>query len=80
MAFCIYCGAKLDEGSNFCTQCGSPVDNTPASRRQEPAPAPAPKAAPVSNIPKILDFLASDVAGEMELGGWEDVVNKLINK
>lgn len=25
--FCIYCGAKLDEGQNFCTQCGKAVDH-----------------------------------------------------
>lgn len=23
--FCIYCGAKIDEGQNFCAECGKPV-------------------------------------------------------
>lgn len=60
MAFCIYCGARIEEGSRFCIQCGRPVYDEAQS-------------SPVQ------DFLASEVAGEMELGGWdaeEDETNK----
>ena len=30
MSFCMNCGAKLPEGSAFCTQCGTPVNGTQA--------------------------------------------------
>lgn len=38
--FCVRCGAKVPEGTNFCTACGQPVTGTPA--------APATPIAPVS--------------------------------
>ncbi|MDR3767435.1 MAG: YARHG domain-containing protein [Butyricicoccus sp.] len=36
--FCIHCGAKLPDGTKFCTQCGQPVDDASAA----PGPAQEP--------------------------------------
>lgn len=32
MAFCVNCGSKLDEGSKFCSSCGSSVENYSESK------------------------------------------------
>lgn len=37
MAFCVNCGAKLDESSRFCIYCGSPVLNQESDKAQETA-------------------------------------------
>lgn len=39
MAFCIHCGAQLEEGSRFCTSCGAPVGSDIVSRGKETAPS-----------------------------------------
>lgn len=54
MAYCIYCGAELMEGSKFCIRCGRPV-------------------AMETKSAQVPDFLAPDVAGEMELGFIEAI-------
>lgn len=44
--FCTNCGAKLDEGQRFCSNCGTPVQ-TFTPKAAEPAPAPESAQAPV---------------------------------
>lgn len=41
MAFCVKCGATLNEGSAFCTGCGSPASGENASAQAASAAAPA---------------------------------------
>lgn len=35
--FCIYCGARLDAGQNFCAECGKPVYREKPSVKKEPS-------------------------------------------
>ena len=35
--FCIYCGAKLDAGQNFCSECGKPVFKNKVDVRAAPS-------------------------------------------
>ena len=35
--FCIYCGARIDEGQNFCSQCGRPVYKKEPKIRKSPS-------------------------------------------
>ena len=44
--FCTNCGAKLDEGQRFCSNCGTPVQ-TFTPKAAEPAPAPESAQTPV---------------------------------
>lgn len=34
MAFCVKCGAKLEEGSRFCPQCGAPAQQADQARQE----------------------------------------------
>jgi len=43
--FCQHCGAELEDGAKFCTTCGTPVEDFPATE-QEPAPE-----APAAEVP-----------------------------
>lgn len=99
MAYCIYCGARLEKDALFCTQCGKPTEEAPAksapSLKKEPCcphcGAQADKddlfctqcgkplkfqQPPKEQVLTILEFMASDIAGEMELGGWEEVLDE----
>ena len=35
MSYCEKCGAKLNEGDNFCTECGAPVPNAASIRNED---------------------------------------------
>lgn len=96
MAYCIYCGARLEKDARFCIQCGKPTTEpapeTAAQAKEEPCcsycGARIEKAdrfctqcghllTPQQEEPApVLDFMASDTAGEMELGGWEEVLEE----
>lgn len=41
MSFCKKCGAQLNEGDRFCTECGAPVTSEAPANQQETTPAPA---------------------------------------
>lgn len=35
--FCIYCGARIEPGQNFCAECGKPVYREKATVKKEPS-------------------------------------------
>ena len=37
MAFCTYCGSKVEDNAKFCTACGAPMETVKAPAEQEPA-------------------------------------------
>ncbi len=42
MAFCVKCGAQLEEGAKFCTACAFPVDGSVPANTQIPTATPVP--------------------------------------
>ena len=45
--YCRQCGAKIPEGSSFCSQCGAPVKHAADERGAASEPVPAPEPVPV---------------------------------
>ena len=41
MAFCPYCGSKIEETANFCTDCGAKLTQPAPAQEVQPQPAPA---------------------------------------
>ena len=35
--FCIYCGARIDAGQNFCSECGKPVYRNESELKKSPS-------------------------------------------
>lgn len=50
MAFCMNCGAKLEDHMKFCPNCGAPVEEIPQAPEVAPAPEAAPQPAPEENL------------------------------
>ena len=61
MAFCVKCGAKLEEGAKFCTACAFPVDGSAPVNTETPEAATASVAAKPLNK-KLIGIIAGAAA------------------
>jgi len=47
MAFCTYCGSKVEDNAKFCTACGAPIETAKTPAAQEPVPVQGSYTAPI---------------------------------
>ena len=68
MAYCSQCGAKLEPGAKFCSNCGTPVPSGSQTPSQTPSRKPSvPKPAPGDQH----TLQAPDAPGVVTLSSWE---------